>query len=476
MTNFILFAIIGIILASFAVLDLTGRLRLTAGCPMSILAFLSSHVILMFSFLKGHPFVAMELLAFLLYFMIRLNLTPVKVKDPVGLTTRILYGGRRLLFCGIGLLAVNAVLWFFILGSHEANALFFDQVSTAASVADGVLSLLIAALLLANGALRVLIFSKRLRVVRRVIVLCMVWIPVVQLIPMLYLCRIARIEFDHECDRAERRSTRVDTRICATRYPFVLIHGVGFRDIKYVNYWGRIPKELKRNGAVIYYGNQEAWGSVENNAADLKKVILRAMEENGTDKVNILAHSKGGLDARYLITHLDMAEHVASLTTISTPHRGSPVADVLGRLPDRLYRRIASTIDKYFHYVGDTNPDSYTAGHQLMSSYCQAFNEKTPDSPLVYYQSYTSVMKNTFSDMILSIPHAIMKLAGREENDGLVSVSSSQWGEFRGVFRNRKRRGISHADIIDLRREDYGDFDVIETFVGIVSQIKEMGF
>src|SRR5436190_277798 len=44
-------------------------------------------------------------------------------------------------------------------------------------------------------------------------------------------------------------------------------------------------------------------------------------------KVIIIAHSMGGLDARYMISRLGMADRVAALVTLSTPHHGSPYAD-----------------------------------------------------------------------------------------------------------------------------------------------------
>jgi triacylglycerol lipase len=45
------------------------------------------------------------------------------------------------------------------------------------------------------------------------------------------------------------------------------------------------------------------------------------------DRVNVIAHSMGGLDARYAISRLGLDARVASLTTIGTPHRGTPIAD-----------------------------------------------------------------------------------------------------------------------------------------------------
>ena len=54
---------------------------------------------------------------------------------------------------------------------------------------------------------------------------------------------------------------------CATKYPLVLIHGAGFRDLKWPVYWGRIPGELEKHGAAVRYGLQDCWASVETNAA-----------------------------------------------------------------------------------------------------------------------------------------------------------------------------------------------------------------
>ena len=89
-----------------------------------------------------------------------------------------------------------------------------------------------------------------------------------------------KIEYDHECYKVINNEARVDSEVCKTKYPLVLVHGVGFRDLKYINYWGRIPKELIRNGATVYYGNQEAWGTVEYNAKDIKDKILDISERN----------------------------------------------------------------------------------------------------------------------------------------------------------------------------------------------------
>ena len=55
------------------------------------------------------------------------------------------------------------------------------------------------------------------------------------------------------------------------KYPVLLVHGMGFRDNKYINYWGRIPEELEKMGCSIFYGEQDSNASVETNGEHLKK-------------------------------------------------------------------------------------------------------------------------------------------------------------------------------------------------------------
>ena len=85
-------------------------------------------------------------------------------------------------------------------------------------------------------------------------------------------------------------------------------------------------------------------------------------------------------------------------------------------------------------------------------------------------------MKHPLGDDLLSIPHLLMNLSGASRNDGLVTEGSAKWGTFKKTFISTGRRGISHGDMIDLKREDYKGFDVIEAYVGIVAELREMGF
>lgn len=416
------------------------------------------------------------MILFYCYALFRFHITPDRRDAQCPSRLRILYGGQLLLRFSVWGFFVQGIFYLLLVTGHIPPVWSVAQTNPVFFTISCVLCVLFLFFLLVNGQFRILFTCYRLGIVKRILILLCLWIPVVNLFLMHYMCRKAVEEYDHERCRFTARAERADSNVCSTRYPLIMVHGIGFRDLRYFNYWGRIPKELTRNGAVVYYGHQEAWGTIEDNAVCIKEKMEQVMKENNCDKVNIIAHSKGGLDARYLISRLGMAKQVASLTTVSTPHLGSELINVLNRLPDKMYRMIASWFDRTFSRFGDRNPDCYHASKQLAPSFCQEFNEQTPNRPSVYYQSYASVMKHTSSDSLLAVPHLIMDLTGAKQNDGLVTEGSAKWGEFKGTFRNKYRRGISHGDMIDLKREDYRGFDVIETYVQIVSGLKNMGF
>lgn len=172
------------------------------------------------------------------------------------------------------------------------------------------------------------------------------------------------------------------------RYPLLLIHGMGFRDRKHINYWGRIPGVLQEEGATIYYGNQDSNGSIEGNATFLAQRIKKLALENNIEKFNVIAHSKGGLDIRYAISTLKINELIASVTTIQTPHHGSYTVDKLLKLPAPLVRFGCFLTDIWFRILGDRKPQTYKAVNCFKTTEAERFNAANPDDPDIYYQSY----------------------------------------------------------------------------------------
>lgn len=270
---------------------------------------------------------------------------------------------------------------------------------------------------------------------------------------------------------------------CATKYPVVLVHGAGFGDKTLgINYWGRIPQALEAEGAKVYYGGTDGWGSIESNAAMLRDTINKVLSSTGAKKVNIIAHSKGGVEARYMISSLGMAGKVASLTMISTPNRGSElVSELTGFFPDFLIKVVGAGADVIRWAWGDKKPDFYNGVQSLTPEYMVEFNKKNPDKSGVYYQSYAGSLKNPASDIIMMFTHfPIRNLEG--ENDGMVAVSSAKWTNFKGVLRGSGYRGISHIDEVDLRRRDiaieplHGATTMREFYVAVVKDLKARKF
>lgn len=406
-----------------------------------------------------------------------LSLIPYPNSKYASIRITVMMGGRTLCYCALYTFLFQAILYSHLIFHQPETVIIKALASTSNTVLlwNAVFSLLFGFLLLWNGILRIFFTSIRLRLGIRLLMLLAMWIPVVNLFVLLYALRKVHAEYDFECYKASVRAVRAESNLCKTRYPLVMVHGVGFRDLRYFNYWGRIPRELTRYGATVYYGTQEAFATIATNARDLQGRIQAILQETGAKKVNIIAHSKGGLDSRYAITHYKLGAQVASLTTICTPHHGCRFVDYACKLPEGLYRTVAHFFDWWFGHWGDSHPDFYTATHQFSTTESRRFNEQTPDVPGVYYQSYASKMRGALSDLLLAVPYCmIWPLEG--DNDGLVSTGSARWGDFRGVIENRYRRGISHADMIDLKREDYKDFDIAECFVEIVSELKRKGF
>src|SRR5436309_1513691 len=104
----------------------------------------------------------------------------------------------------------------------------------------------------------------------------------------------------------------------------VLVHGMGgFSRVEGVDYFWRVPALYRSLGAQVYVPGTTTFASVEKRAGELKSQL-----DALTGPLILLAHSQGGLDARWLVTKLGYASRVRALVTVATPHHGSPVADV----------------------------------------------------------------------------------------------------------------------------------------------------
>lgn len=328
-----------------------------------------------------------------------------------------------------------------------------------------------------NGIIRVYLTSVQLGIKIRVIGILCGLIPVAHLFVLKTIISTCRAEVEFENEKEQLNAQRRDRQICKTKYPLLLVHGVFFRDYKAVNYWGRIPKELERNGATVFYGNHQSALSVADSGSELAQRIKQIVSETGCEKVNIIAHSKGGLDCRYAVSHCGADAYTASLTTINTPHRGCRFADyLLEKTPEGVKNSIAKSYNAALRKAGDDNPDFLAAVTDLTDKNCSVLNQTTADMPEIYYQSVGSKLnKATNGKFPLNFTYHIAKHFNGA-NDGLVSEDSFRWGENYTFLTVPGKRGISHGDMVDLNRENIPGFDVREFYVQLVADLKNKGF
>lgn len=327
-----------------------------------------------------------------------------------------------------------------------------------------------------NGIICVYLTSTQLGLKWRIIGIICGMIPIANLVILFFILKTTTSECLFERQKLKINKKRKAEKICETKYPILLVHGVFFRDSKFFNYWGRIPKELEENGAKVFYGNHSSAASIADSAAELKVRITEILSETGAEKLNIIAHSKGGLDCRYAISKLDICNCVASLTTINTPHRGCLFADyLLTKIPDDIKNKVADTYNSTLRKLGEKNPDFLAAVNDLTDARCNQLNAEMPAPQNIYCQSVGSILtKATNGKFPLNFSYHLVKYFSGS-NDGLVNEESFKWGEKYTLLTPVKKRGISHGDMIDLNRENIMGFDVREFHVQLVNNLKNKG-
>lgn len=242
-----------------------------------------------------------------------------------------------------------------------------------------------------------------------------------------------------------------------TKYPIVLCHGLsGFDTLTFlprpnfwhkgtvkkvikkglilVDYWYGIQDTLKNIGCDVYIGKVPPFGSIEQRATTLHE-FLEAQFETPT-KVNLIAHSMGGLDSRYLVSQFESRNYqVESLTTVSTPHRGSEVADFVEAhvkpgviLPQAIRELTLKSLAEFNKKIVDDKSVAYY-------SYGARFHPRWFN---VFKYPWNLIRRAIVLDNKLNNTHRML------DNDGMVSVESSQWGEYLGTLDE-----VDHLDLIN---------------------------
>lgn len=291
-------------------------------------------------------------------------------------------------------------------------------------------------------------------------------------------------------------------------YPIVLAHGFfGFESFaggNFLTYFYHIKQALADEGeAMVFTPAVDPFNDSDYRSDQLIERIEAILAETGHEKVNLIGHSQGGLDAR-AVAH-KRPDLVASVVTVATPHHGSPVADVVLQLvDDPMYQDVLNDILKLvgaplYDEIGNET-DVFKPLYLFSKPGIEAFNEKHPDQPSVFYASITGrsgshaggadckadVAQSFISAWTTSLDPIDPALALTETllddgddgedlpNDGLVRVRDARWGHFWGCI---------PADHLDQVGQLFGDgagsgndWPYAEFYAKLVARIREQGF
>lgn len=268
---------------------------------------------------------------------------------------------------------------------------------------------------------------------------------------------------------------------CNTKYPVILAHGMGASAeiLGIIDYWYGIPDALTAEGCNLYITSVNGMDGTIAKAVDFKRQFLQILATSGASKANIIAHSHGALYTRYAISNLGLAPYVATYTSLCGPNRGSAVADLIMYHTSSTVKNIlAGSLNFVYAFIfGDTNPDTMQNGYDLCTDYMKnVFNPNTPNMPGVYYQSWAAKAKTSCPSVILE-PTWIYLLTQEGANDGLVSVTSAKWGNFRGIEDAAwYSPGCDHLNMVGQLFGITPGFDAPDFFVSVVSELKGWGY
>lgn len=202
----------------------------------------------------------------------------------------------------------------------------------------------------------------------------------------------------------------------------VLAHGIlGFGDLtggfSPVNYFNGVARHLRAQGHTVLEPQVNPIGSVQERGGQLAGAIARDLD--GVSGLHILAHSMGGLDARYAIANVPgLAGRIATLVTIGTPHRGSPVADAVVARTGPLFPHIpVFLLQQLERSAGGLNDLTTEVGIR--------FDESTPDDGGVRYIEVAGDASLGGHELFLFQLAAIIGQLTGEANDGVVARSSA---------------------------------------------------
>lgn len=235
-----------------------------------------------------------------------------------------------------------------------------------------------------------------------------------------------------------------------TKYPIVLAHGMAGFDSLFgvLDYWFGIEGALEDGGANVFVTSVSQFNSTAQRGEQLLDQVEQIVAITGKPKVNLIGHSHGGLDVRYVAAA--RPDLVASVTSVGSPHKGAALADWLrarvsnGGFTQDVLSFFANSLGVVLGLLtGESNPQNAVAAlESLTSSGLAAFNAQfpqgVPTTPCgsgassvggVRYYSWsgTGILTNLLD--VSDAPLGLTSLVYPESNDGLVGRCSSRLGQ-----------------------------------------------
>jgi len=237
------------------------------------------------------------------------------------------------------------------------------------------------------------------------------------------------------------------------RHPVLLCHGYGaIASLVKPSPLYDVAMLLRKHNTRAFAPNIVPYATIEIRAEGWVQIIRQLVGKTSSKKLNIIAHSMAGLDIRYALAKMDIAEHVASFTTISTPHRGTSLAELSLKTPDAIKEKMGELLDWMGNRVyPGAKSDSVGSARQLTRTYImEEFNPNVPNVDSIPYYSFSSAVGKGTDHPIKVISRYQNTYIYQQEgiNDGMVSVESSKWGE------HIKTGDISHLEQMNLRIKD----------------------
>lgn len=244
-------------------------------------------------------------------------------------------------------------------------------------------------------------------------------------------------------EKAIGRRFRVKTYpqpdIIALNHPILLCHGYGaYASLLKPTQMHDVCMHLRSHGIKAIAPNGAPFASIQTRAENWVALFHEVRALLGVEKLNIIAHSMGGLDMRYAISQLELAPYVSSLTTVATPHHGTWLAELGLSTPELIRERLKD----FLNWVGNNmyprvESDILSAVSQLTRDYVNnTFNPLVKDVEGLDYYSYSAAFHS--AKLLDASPALVVQTAfmNKQEgpNDGIVSAKSAIWGTHLGCL------------------------------------------